>query len=126
MISRYCSIGLKSQNGIRAILCGFDGDAAYNGSILINCWNNEFSAIVLIGLGNIALLGPNVESTIAYHRDLSIKWDKCAPREYLNQTQWRHQLKYCGCCFHYLFDGDKWRAYDSYGKQFNQLLDYKV
>ncbi len=122
------SIGILSDDGIRAIYCGWNGDAMHDGSILLNCWDTPLSVAVLVSMGNLISLGPNLESTITAHRDCDTSWMECAPRTYAGLGQWRRQGHYFDCGCYYLFNRleNRWSVFDASGREYTDILEFKV
>lgn len=123
-----CSIGMLSENGVRTIRCAWNGDVMHNGSILLNCWDTPLAATILVYMGDLVFLGPNLQSSLVAFRDYNVEWGRCAPRFYADLHQWRRQEHYCGCTCFYLFDktDEQWHIYDAMGRERPGILEYKV
>jgi hypothetical protein len=128
MIKTISSIGILDGDEIRAILCGWNGDTMHDGSVLLNCWDSTLAVVVLVAMGDIISLGPNLESSIVAHRDRGVEWIKCMPRNYVDVHQWRRQEHYYGCGCFYLFDkkSEQWHIFDTMGRERPGIMEYKV
>lgn len=58
----------KKDGSVQSIYCHFDGYPSHNGEILLNHYDYE-RALKLIKLGDISILGRNLDETHAYTRD---------------------------------------------------------
>jgi hypothetical protein len=111
------TIGITTPQGIKAICAGWNGEPMHDGQILANCWTNAKSVGILIGLGDLVYLGPDVFSTQPHHRDFHRDWDAVAPRRFFNVRDWKKQMRLAGCGCFYLFNANdnKWIIWDEHG-----------
>lgn len=121
------SIGIKEPNGsIKAIKSGWNGNPYFDGQILINCWNVETSVRVLIGMGDLVSLGPNLNETVSKTRDLEVSWAYSAPQIFENERTWIRRMRLQGCKCFYLFSNNSWLIVDKHGKRHSDLDEYIV
>ena len=87
-MSTRSTIGVVRCDGSKArISCHWDGYLEHNGIILYECYSDMDSLEKLLRLGNISVLGENLEAenstfdnpaphtVIAYHRDRGEEWE---------------------------------------------------
>lgn len=101
-----------------SIYCHFDGYPSGVGAILNSHYNTLDKAKELVGLGNISVLGENLNPpanvhhsfenqvkgvTVAYHRDRGEAWEDNKPDVFANIGQLSAQD------YNYLFKDDKWQ-----------------
>ena len=114
---RYKAIAVRDWNG----------KEMHDGQILINCWNDFRHMVVLLALGDLQSLGPNLEDTVACHRDLRSHWARVAPRIYYSEREWKNSMRRSGCACFYLFDmqSEEWQIWGPSGLVKN-IDSYKV
>jgi len=122
------SIGMLTPQGVLATTAGWNGIPMHDGQILINCWNTPKAVAVLIGLGDLVYLGPNVAETVAHTRDFDRDWALTMPKKFISVKQWQRQEHYYGVGCYYLFDPNnaEWCAYDECGHILKELSEYKI
>lgn len=112
-MSTSCKIGFEKNGVISAVYCHWDGYLEYTGSILINNYNNETEAFLLISMGNMSQLRekilpttekhsfeePEDDVTIYYNRDRGDDWQLCKPKKYHGYDEFLEE----GCEYNYVF-----------------------
>lgn len=91
-MSTRSTIGVVRCDGSKSrIYCHWDGYLEHNGVILYECYSDMDRLEQLLRLGNISVLGENLEAknrtnifyssapnaVIAYHRDMGEDWNDC-------------------------------------------------
>ena len=119
------SIAIKTEDGIKAIYCHWDGYVDHNGKILKEFYNTTDKVKELIALGDLSSLGteigdvhpfdkkheePELDLTnnwcMAYGRDRGEKDTEA--RTFETIAEWVNYFTESYCEFYYLFDGQDW------------------
>lgn len=86
-MSTNCNIRIIRENGTRTgIYCHSDGYIEYTGMILQLFYNTAEKVEELLKQGDLSHLAPNLEDTIAYHRDRGEKFRQTYQDEEYNYT----------------------------------------
>jgi len=119
------SIAIKTEDGIKAIYCHWDGYVDHNGRILREHYNTPSKVADLIALGDLSSLGteigqvhpfdrnhaePELEMTdnwcMAYGRDRGETGTKA--QTFKTIAEWVEAEAERWCEYFYLFDGQDW------------------
>jgi hypothetical protein len=68
-MSTRSAIIMKDGDGYKGVYCHSDGYLSWNGKILLENYQDENKVRELIGLGDLSILRPELDSTTAYARD---------------------------------------------------------
>ncbi len=112
----HAMIGVKVENGVKAINVNFDGGVNHTGLILGGWYNTQELALALLELGDLSQLNERIAPapnephswaepargvTIAYHRD---RGERLHPAQlFKNKDELKQLAQYA-----YYFDGEQW------------------
>jgi len=103
---------LESDNQLRCISINRDGYPDYVGELLVNKYNNVDIIKKLLLLGNLGDLNKSLAGCRAYNEPaILLNCTKETAVDTLLKEAGRQILDYA-----YLFDNNKWRCWDAYGK----------
>lgn len=124
---------INNDNTVSYIYCHFDGYPEYNGSILLEHYNNESIVNKLLDNGNLSILAENIDPSpdkphnfgnpqdgvcVYYFRDRNEKQhDK---KTVNNDTEYKLKMRNSWVDYQYLFDNGQWK-YRQLGTQWKQL-----
>ena len=106
-MSTPCMIGIKTEEGYKAIYCHYDGYHSNMWPMLTTNYNSEELATKLVNLGDASSIDPRLESTpgvphtfdfpekvvcVFYHRDRGESWDRCQPKIYRSKRELKSQF----------------------------------
>ena len=132
---------INPDNSVTVIYCHWDGYPEHQLPILYHYYSNEETLNSLLELGDISVLNEKVnppegkrhsfnvpcpEVVLAYHRDRGDPWNDCKPTNYpsLKDLLFDNKDTLFDIEYFYIFDGDKWLAYDRHGEEIKyELLD---
>ena len=102
-------IGIQWPDGpIESIYCHFDGYPEGVGAQLAGCWNDEEKILALIALGNISVLGADLNSTEAYARDRGEELDMA---QHAGLDEYLAYAKESWADYTYLYIDGSWKVY---------------
>lgn len=127
MKKKLSSIAMLTPEGVKSIYTFWNGNTMHDAQILVNCWRDPKAVAVLIGLGDLISLGPNISDTRVKCRDFQQDWSTCEPRLHRSVEQWRRASRVL-CASHYLYDPDtnSWRVWDEFGRLRPDVCEYEV
>jgi len=116
------SIAIKTEDGIKAIYCHWDGYVDNNGKILLNDYTDTEKVKALINLGDLSSLRSEIGEKqdfddrdsqsenwcLAYHRDRGEDWSGTKPQEVADAVSFVDTFEGSSCEYFYLFDGRDW------------------
>lgn len=117
-MSTPCMIGIKTEEGYKAIYCHFDGYHSNMWPMLTENYNSEELATKLVNLGSASSIEPKLEPTpgtphtfdfpekevsVFYHRDRGESWERNKPKIYKSKKELRSQFGIA-----YVWENGKW------------------
>ena len=122
-MSTRSSIAIKTEDGIKAIYCHWDGYVDHNGRILREHYNNTDKVKALIDLGDLSCLRPELgmkhdfdkrddslgltdDWCVAYGRDRGER--DVSARTFETIAEWVETMAGSWCEYFYLYDGQDW------------------
>ena len=120
------SIAIKTEDGIKAIYCHWDGYVDHNGKILKQFYNTTDKANELIALGDLSTLGTEIGQVQNFEKDLgpnpelglTDNWCMAYGRDrgetgteaqtFKTIAEWVEAEAERWCEYFYLFDGQDW------------------
>ena len=114
------TIAIKTEDGIKAIYCHWDGYVDHNGKILKEYYNTTDKVNALLALGDLSSLSTEIGEKHDFddrstHRD---EWctyygrdrgeDTRTPHTFSNVGEWVESYAESWCEYYYLFDGSDW------------------
>ena len=115
------AIGYKSEKGVRAVYCHYDGYVSNNGRILQEQYQAAYKIARLIEQGDMSCLQAEPMFTIGsghsfetpeqgvvvyYGRDRGETG--CETKEFANLDEFETEMSHMGCEYFYLFNGKEW------------------
>jgi len=138
------SIAYKTERGVTAIYCHWDGYPAHNGKILEENYQAAYLIGKLIAGGDLSSLRENIfppagashdfensldDVCVYYGRDRGEKGTE--PKEFADVKEWVEHYDGAGCEYFYLWNGKEWLVHhyaetDSMGFPFFEINKDKV
>jgi hypothetical protein len=117
-------IGIRNtDDSVDYIYCHFDGYPHHNGIILTEYYNTVDKVKALMELGDLSILGPeigekqvfNLPSTHNKSWCLAYGRDRNEPNTGAKNSRYSELIKDQNVDYVYVFDGDYWECFDTYG-----------
>ena len=117
-------IGIRnSDDSVDYIYCHFDGYPAHNGAILTEYYNTIDKVKALMELGDLSILAPEIgeeqdfndRSTHNNNWCLAYGRDRGEPNTGAKNGKYSEVINDKGVDYAYVFDGDYWECFDTYG-----------
>jgi len=100
------TIGMRTEDGIRAVYCHWDGYPEGVGETLKVAYATKASVVDLLDLGDISSLDDTLERSVFYVD----RGEELKIHTFKSSEQWIEWANNCGCEYAYLFDGDTWKT----------------
>lgn len=114
MATRSTLSKVNSQTGeVFSVYCHWDGYLEHNGRMLLEHYNSEDRAIILLSMGAISALNETIDDSIFYCRDRGEDWDTVKPNRYENWAQFINTHR--GEEFDYVFVDNEWHLFNDVG-----------
>ena len=100
-------IGIKNENEkVDYIYCHWDGYPTHHGPILIEHYQTKEQVDALLNLGDVSILGEDIDKCVAYGRDKGESNVEKRKDVSLNEVTTNDTVDYT-----YIFDNNKWLCY---------------
>ena len=125
-------IGIRNtDDSVDYIYCHYDGYPSHNGSILTQHYDTYNKVKALIELGDLSILGPeigekqnfNTPSTHNKSWCLAYGRDRNEPNTSAKNSRYSELIKDQNVDYVYVFDGDYWECFDTYGSVLVKLYN---